>query len=80
MILADTIGYIGMLIIVAAYGVAVFGKMKVSDPIYLFLSGMGGICLIYNAWFHGAWPLLILNVIFAIIAFIGLWMNRKEIK
>jgi hypothetical protein len=70
-ILLDACGWIGALLVVAAYGLVSFGRLSAGSVRYQALNISGSILLIANTAWHAAWPSAFVNFIWAGIALIA---------
>ena|SRR5436305_13180778 len=66
--LVDIIGWIGSASVVIAYALLSSNKVISSSPTYQLLNLVGGICLVINTFYHGAYPSTLVNVVWAAIA------------
>lgn len=66
------IGWLGGILVVVAYLFNTTGKMKATDLSYQGLNLVGSIALIINTYIVGAYPSAAVNVIWVIIAIVGL--------
>lgn len=70
--IVQNIGWYGVVAILLAYGLLSFGFLTSTGLMYLLLNITGSIAIAYEAWSkHDRQPML-LNVIWAVIAMIGL--------
>ena len=73
--MTDAIGWLGTVLIVAAYGLNVTGRLKATDRAYLLCNLAGAVCVGLNVYSQGAWPALALQVVWGLIA-IGSLIRR----
>jgi hypothetical protein len=79
--LVDTIGWIGSLEVIAAYGLNSYQKLRSDSLPFQFLNLTGGIFLIINTVYYCAYPSAFINVVWVIIAAIAIaQFFRKSIK
>ena len=71
----DIFGWIGMVLILVAYGLITLKMVDSSSVNYQLMNAAGSIGLIANALFYKAYPLFILNVILELIALYGLYTS-----
>lgn len=64
----ETLGWIGSIEILMAYGLISFQKLKTDSVIFQALNFTGGIFLIVNSIYHEAYPFTFINSIWVIIA------------
>ena len=74
----ESVGWIGAVLILAAYGLLTAGKLSADSPAYQAANVVGALGFIANGWWHKALPSTVLNVIWAGIGLTALWrMTRK---
>ena len=64
----ETIGWIGAVLIVGAYFLNITGRLKSSSAIYIISNLLGGIFFTVNTLVHHAYPSMIVNIIWVLIA------------
>ena len=64
----DIIGWLGSVLVVYAYALNMFGKMRADSISYYMLNIAGSACLIVNTIYHHAMPSAIVNIIWVILA------------
>ena len=69
----DILGWGGGIALVIAFGLNSMGKIEAQSKSYQFLNLFGGIALIANTAFYGAFPSTFVNVIWVFIAMVALW-------
>ncbi|MBX2945268.1 MAG: hypothetical protein KF725_05500 [Cyclobacteriaceae bacterium] len=67
-LLIDVIGWIGSIMVIAAYGLNSYQKVKSDSLIFLLLNMVGGICLIIYSVYYTAYANTFINVVWVIIA------------
>jgi hypothetical protein len=68
----EVVGWIGALLILAAYGLLSAGKLDARSPAYQWLNVVGAIGFILNSGWNGAWPSAALNVVWVGIGLVAL--------
>lgn len=68
----DQIGWLGFILIISAYLFITLKFLDVSSPVYHLLNLIGALCMVANAKHKDAKPLLWLNIVWSVIAIIGL--------
>ena len=72
------VGWIGAVLILAAYFLLTAGRLTAKDPAYQWMNVVGAAGFIANSGWNGAWPSAILNVIWVGIGLTALTrMARK---
>ena len=74
----DVMGWIGALLILTAYALISFGKVKGNSVKYQLLNIFGSIFLVINTYYYGAIPSTLVNIIWAIIAFFAIFAIVKK--
>ena len=79
--LIDTIGWIGSIEVVVAYGLVSYNKIEAESLGYQILNLTGGLFLIINTYYYAAYPSTFINVVWLFIAlFAIIKMFRKPKK
>jgi hypothetical protein len=73
----EAIGWIGAVLIVGAYFLNINGKLKSSSMAYVTSNLLGGIFFTVNTLVHGAYPSMIVNIIWVMIAMAALLKKDK---
>ena len=68
----EVVGWIGAVLILAAYGLLSAGKLDAKTPAYQWLNVVGAVGFILNSGWNGAWPSAALNVIWVGIGVVAL--------
>jgi hypothetical protein len=68
----ESIGWLGFILIISAYLFITLKLLDASSPIYHFLNLVGAMCMVTNAKHKDAKPLFWLNVVWSVIAIVGL--------
>ena len=74
----ETIGWIGAVLIVGAYFLNITGRLKSSSAIYIIGNLLGGIFFTVNTLVHHAYPSMIVNIIWVLIAIGALLRKDKQ--
>ena len=79
-ILVEIAGWIGALLILAAYLLLSMGKVTGQSALYQAMNVAGAAGFIVNGWWHGALPSAALNVVWMLIGGVALWriMARRS--
>ncbi|MBS1506597.1 MAG: hypothetical protein JSS79_08130 [Bacteroidetes bacterium] len=70
--LIDSIGWIGSVEVIAAYGLNSYQKIKSDSLLFQLLNLTGGIFLIINTIYYSAYPSAFINVVWVIIASVAI--------
>ena len=77
-LLVETAGWAGALLILSAYLMVSTGKVTGQSPLYQAMNVAGAAGFIINGWWHGAIPSAALNAIWIMIGGLALWRIRKR--
>lgn len=80
-ILMEVVGWIGAILILAAYGLLTAGKVTARSPAYQWMNVVGALGFIANSAWNGAWPSAVLNVIWVgigVFALIRIFAKRER--
>lgn len=77
-ILIDTLGWLASLMIVGAYFFNIRGKITSSSPVYIWSNFIGGIFFIVNTYYHQAYPSMMVNVVWVIIAIAAILKKKPN--
>jgi len=75
----EIIGWIGAVLIVGAYFLNITGRLKSSSAIYIISNLLGGIFFTINTLVHHAYPSMIVNIIWVLIAIAALLKKDKPV-
>ncbi|WP_088181801.1 CBU_0592 family membrane protein [Sphingobium sp. Z007] len=75
----EIIGWIGALLVLAAYVGVSTGRMSGESATFQWLNALGAALFVLNTWWHGAFPSMVLNIIWSVVGFATLWriMRRR---
>ncbi|MEQ8714038.1 MAG: hypothetical protein RIC80_13535 [Cyclobacteriaceae bacterium] len=71
-LIIDIIGWVGSIEVILAYGLNSYQKIKSDSLLYQTLNLTGGIFLIINTIYYGAYPSTAINVVWVVIATIAI--------
>ena len=73
-------GWIGAMLILAAYGLLTAGRLTARSPAYQWMNvGGAGALIVYSAW-KQAWPSAVLNLVWAGIGLVALWNIARRAR
>ena len=72
-ITVEIVGWIGAVLILAAYGLLSAGKIGGQSRLYQWMNVGGAAGFVVNGWWHGALPSTALNIVWMLIGVIALW-------
>lgn len=79
-IIIDVLGWIGSILVVAAYALNISGRLNSNSNFYLWANLVGSVCLIVNTLFHDAIPSAVVNIVWVGIAIWGMVKRETESK
>ncbi|MGZ8191277.1 MAG: CBU_0592 family membrane protein [Methylococcaceae bacterium] len=65
-------GWIGFILIISAYLFLTIKLLDATATAYHLMNLSGALCMVVNAWHKSARPLLWLNIVWSLVAIIGL--------
>lgn len=74
----EIIGWIGAVLILAAYILLSLGKVDGQSPLYQWMNVVGAACFVANSGWNGAIPSAALNVVWMGIGFYTLWSVMRK--
>ena len=77
-IAVEAAGWLGAVLVLAAYALASSGRLDARAPIFQWLNLLGAAGFILNTAWHGAWPSMALNVVWCAIAATTLARRRSR--
>jgi hypothetical protein len=80
-ILIETIGWIGSLLVIGAYGLNSYQKIKSDSLIFQIMNLVGGLLLIINSVYKEAYPFTFINTVWVLIAIPAIFqiVSKKQI-
>jgi hypothetical protein len=73
----ELIGWLGFILIVSAYLFLTIKLLEVNSVHYHLMNLTGALCMVANAKYKRAKPLLWLNIVWALVAIVGLLQLGK---
>lgn len=70
--LVDALGWVGMVLLLGAYGLLTAGRLRASSVRYQLANLVGALLLMINTGYHGAWPSAALNLVWLGIGAVGI--------
>ena len=74
----EVIGWVGALLILAAYALLTAGRLKADDRAYQWMNVVGAVGFIVNSGWNEAFPSAALNVVWAGIGLAALWQIARK--
>ena len=76
--LIDLVGWLGALLLLAAYGAVSFRKLHADSMAYQLANAVGSCCLIVNTLYYRAFPSAFVNFVWIGIAISAGWRLRHR--
>jgi len=76
--IVDVVGWLGSILVVAAYALNIYGKLSAESTPYYVLNIAGSGALIVNTLYHHAIPSMVVNVVWVGIALPALLKKLKK--
>ena len=77
-IIIDAVGWLGAGLLLTAYALVSFKKLRPDTAVYQLLNAIGSCCLIVNTVFYHAFPSAFVNVIWIVIAGFAFYRIRSS--
>jgi len=74
----STVGWVGALITLCAYGLLISENLTLKQPLYHWLNLIGGTGVALNSFYYGAFPSVFTNLVWISITFYGLYKDETE--
>ncbi len=74
----EIMGWFASVLIVGSYALNISGRLKATSKWYVWANIIGGFFFIINTYFHQAYPSMLVNIIWVIIAFVMIFRNKKN--
>ena len=80
-IFVSMLGWIGSLLVIGAYGLNSYQKIKSDSLIFQLMNLVGGILLIINSMYKEAYPFTFINTVWVLIAILAIFriVSKKQI-
>ena len=67
-LLIETLGWLASVLIVGSYALNLWGKIETNSKVYMWANIFWGLFFVINTYFHHAYPSMVVNLIWVIIA------------
>ena len=71
-ILIEVLGWIASVLIVGSYALNITGRLAANSKLYVIANIVGGLFFVVNTYYHQAYPSMMVNIIWVIIAIVML--------
>ena len=75
-LLIEILGWIASVLIVGSYALNISGKLAAKSKTYVIANIIGGLFFAINTYFHQAYPSMLVNIIWVIIALVMLGKKK----
>jgi hypothetical protein len=76
-ILVEILGWVASVLIVGSYALNITGRLAAESKAYIFANIFGGLFFVINTYCHQAYPSMVVNMIWVIIAIIMITKKKK---
>lgn len=76
-IVVESLGWIASVLIVGSYALNITGKLAADSKVYVWSNILGGLFFVINTYFHQAYPSMVVNVIWVIIAIVMIAKKKR---
>lgn len=77
-IVIETLGWIASVLIVGSYALNITGRLAAESKWYVWANILGGLFFVINTYFHQAYPSMVVNIVWVIIAIIMISKKKKD--
>ena len=77
-ILIECLGWIASILIVGSYALNITGKLEAKSKTYVIANMVGGLFFVVNTYYHQAYPSMLVNIVWVIIAIVMIIKKKKQ--
>lgn len=77
-IIVESLGWIASVLIVGSYTLNITGKLAAENKWYILANMIGGLFFVINTYFHQAYPSMVVNLIWVIIAIVMITKKKSK--
>ncbi len=77
-VLIEVLGWIGSILIVGSYALNITGRLAANNILYVVANIIGGVFFVVNTYYHQAYPSMLVNIVWVIIAIVML--SKKKVQ
>jgi len=77
-ILIECLGWIASVLIVGSYALNITGKLEAKSKTYVIANMVGGLFFVVNTYYHQAYPSMLVNIVWVIIAIVMLSKKKAQ--
>ncbi len=77
-IFVELLGWVASVLIVGSYALNITGKLAAESKGYIFANIFGGLFFVINTYFHQAYPSMVVNMIWVVIAIVMIAKKKSK--
>jgi hypothetical protein len=77
-ILIECLGWIASILIVGSYALNITGNLEAKSKTYVIANMVGGLFFVVNTYYHQAYPSMLVNIVWVIIAIVMLSKKKAQ--
>jgi hypothetical protein len=77
-ILIECLGWIASVLIVGSYALNITGKLEAKSKTYVIANLVGGLFFVVNTYYHQAYPSMLVNIVWVIIAIVMIIKKKTQ--
>ena len=74
--LIEILGWTASALIVGSYALNISGKLPTTSKLYVWANIFGGLFFVINTFYHQAYPSMVVNIVWVIIAIVMLLKKK----
>ena len=79
-ILIECLGWIASVLIVGSYALHITGKLEAKSKTYVIANMVGGLFFVVNTYYHQAYPSMLVNIVWVIIAIVMIIKKKTQVS
>jgi hypothetical protein len=79
-ILIECLGWIASVLIVGSYALNITGKLEAKSKTYVIANMVGGLFFVVNTYYHQAYPSMLVNIVWVIIAIVMIIKKKTQVS
>jgi hypothetical protein len=77
-IFIEILGWMASVLIVGSYALNITGKLHTDSKVYVWANIFGGLFFVINTYFHQAYPSMVVNIVWVIIAIVMIVKKKTK--
>lgn len=78
-IVIEIIGWTASVLIVGSYALNISGRLATTSMLYVWANIFGGLFFVINTFYHQAYPSMVVNIVWVIIAIVMLLKKKPTL-